>query len=150
MVDTLVEMFPGALFLHILRDGRKVVHSMNNFCGLLSEELRAEFIKTARLPAWATNFRLACQTWRRFVDVSMDFCARHPDRCLTIRNEDLVADTEKRFGDIFRFLGVASEEGPAAHFRSHRINTSFPHLDPDKPPALQSRPDPWQQWTTEQ
>jgi hypothetical protein len=150
MVDTLVEMFPGAQFLHIVRDGRKVVHSMTNFCGLLSEDLRAQFIKTKRLPAWATDFHQACKTWRRFVEVSMDFCARHPDRCLTVRNEDLVAGTEERFGEMFRFLGVAYEPDPVAYFQSHRINTSFPHLEPDRPPALQKRPDPWQQWTTEQ
>jgi hypothetical protein len=150
MVDTLVDMFPGAQFLHIVRDGRRVVHSMTNFCGLLSEDLKSQFIKTKRLPGWATDFHLACKTWRQFVEVSMDFCARHPDRCLTIRNEDLVADTEKGFREMFRFLGVAYEQSPVDHFRSNRINTSFPHLDSDKPPALQKRPDPWQQWTAEQ
>ena len=31
IVDTLAEVFPGASFIHILRDGREVVHSMLDF-----------------------------------------------------------------------------------------------------------------------
>jgi hypothetical protein len=150
MVDTLAELFPGAQFLHVLRDGRRVVHSMIHFCNLLSDDLRAQFVKSGQLPPWATDFRDACKNWRLFAETSMNFAAHHPDRCLTLRNEELLSDTEDRFREIFRFLSLPYEQAPILCFRSTRMNSSFPHLDADKPPALQRRPDPWQEWSTEQ
>ena len=68
VVDRLAEMFPGARFLHILRDGRRVVHSMVNFHRALADPETAERMKSAgRLPPWTTDFRDACRTWARFV-----------------------------------------------------------------------------------
>src|SRR5206468_195624 len=71
MSEMLADMFPGAYFLHILRDGRRVTHSMINY--------QKQFPAAARpTTPWASNFRESCRTWRRFVETSMSFAAGHP------------------------------------------------------------------------
>ena len=75
VVDRLAEMFPGARFLHILRDGRRVVHSMVNFHRTFADPETAERMRSAgRLPPWTTDFHDACRTWTRFVRIATDFC----------------------------------------------------------------------------
>src|SRR5918995_5110059 len=62
MVDVLADMFPGAVFLHILRDGRRVVHSMMNFANRLADAHIADYVRTKQLPSWATvDFREMCK-----------------------------------------------------------------------------------------
>lgn len=148
--DTLAHMFPGALFLHILRDGRRVVNSMINFAQALTDDARKGFISSGRLPPWATDFRIACKEWHNSVEVSMEFCAKNPTRSLTVLNEELVANPEKKFHEIFRFFGVSYEEGPISYFQSHRINSSFPQEDLSKPPSIDRHSNPWNGWTEEQ
>ncbi len=147
-VDDLVEMFPGAFFIHILRDGRRVVHSMVNFMNALSEEARTALLQTDPAAGWQT-FAHACQAWRHAVEVSMDFCARHPTCCLTIRNEELVADPCAGFEKILQFVGLPNETAPAEYFRSHRINSSFraDSKDWNQSPQLS---EPWKGWTSDQ
>ena len=80
VVDRLAQMFPGARFLHVLRDGRRVVHSMINFHRALSDPETVERMKSAgRLPPWATDFRDACRIWARFSNTAAQFCRRHPE-----------------------------------------------------------------------
>jgi hypothetical protein len=147
IVDVLGDLFPGALFLHILRDGRRVVHSMTHFLqqkAVVENKIPGEFIG-----GWASDFREACRAWRRYTDRAMDFCAAYPDRSLTVINEQLVADPTAGFGAILRFLGVPYEDGPANLFRSRRINSSF-HKGPSRAPAVHELADPWQEWSPEQ
>jgi hypothetical protein len=144
MADTLAVMFPGALFLHVLRDGRRVVHSMVHFANSLAADVRAQFVKTGRLPSWAADFREACREWDRSVRAATDFARAHPDRCLTVRHERLVADPEREFSDILHFLGVPAHPRPAQYLRSNRINSSFPK---GGDPACAG---PWPDWTAEQ
>src|SRR6185437_4692741 len=73
IADLLAEMFPDALFLHIIRDGRRVVHSMVHFANATGEKMKEELAQADRLPAWATNFKEACKVWSRFVQTSMRF-----------------------------------------------------------------------------
>jgi Sulfotransferase family len=146
IVDVLVEMFPSAFFLHILRDSRRVLHSMMNFRNMLGDE--SELVESGFLPRFATDFREGCKCWCLYVDRSMDFCARHPTRCLTVTNEELVADPHKGFSKICGFIRVPYEDGPANFFRSNRINSSFPNAL-EKVSGLNSS-DPWKQWTPEQ
>jgi hypothetical protein len=73
----LAELFPEAVFVHMVRDGRNVVLS------------RVE-------TAWGTNrFDFETLQWRSQVERGRaDGSARGPDRYLEIRYEDLVADPE--------------------------------------------------------
>jgi hypothetical protein len=123
--DILLELFPDALFLHLVRDGRRVVHSMIHFLDGFPEEQRAFIHSSGQAPPWARDFREACRTWKRFMVAGMGFCAKHPSRCLTVVNEQLVDDSAKGFRDIFRFLQVPDEEQPIHFFRTKRIFSSF-------------------------
>lgn len=148
IADDLAEMFPGALFVHILRDGRRVVHSLMNFIKLLSAE---ELAALEKLDKWRgqQSFSMACRAWEHFVEAAMDFGERNPDRCLTVVNEQLVANPTACFQEILRFLGAPEEEAPAEYFRTHRLNSSF-RPDPGDPDWVRRLSEPWKQWTGEQ
>ncbi|GEM_PF-863685 len=150
VVDRLAEMLPGARFLHILRDGRRVVHSMVNFPRSFRDRDTYERMKSAgRLPPWTTDFRDACRTWARFARIASEFCDRHPERAHTLTNEQLVTAPEATMREALRFLGLRDEPGPARFVRTHRINSSFvtSGTAAGGPPALT---EPWREWLPEQ
>jgi GT2 family glycosyltransferase len=150
VVDRLADMFPGARFLHILRDGRRVVHSMVNFHRVFADPETAERMKSAgRLPLWTRDFRDACRAWARFVRIASDFCQRHPDRAFTVTNERLITDPDEAMREVLEFLGVRQEPAPARFLRTNRINSSFAASGKsvDWPPELT---DPWREWDPEQ
>ena len=146
IVDLLADMFPGAYFIHLLRDGRRVVNSMINFHNAPSREKQRE--QFGPLRQW--DFRNACLTWSRHVEAALEFASRQPTRCLTVNNEDLVAQPAEGFRKILDFIGADHEDAPAEYFATHQINSSFwPGGRIDSP--LPSRfSDPWESWTAEQ
>jgi hypothetical protein len=119
--DELARLFPGALFLHIVRDGRSVVNSMIHFGESVGRQLRD---KNA-LPEWASGFRPACETWVAFCRAALRFGAEQPERCLLVRNEDLSAGPAVEFRSVLAFLGEKEQPGPANFFATSRINSSF-------------------------
>ena len=153
MVDELACLFPGAQFLHIVRDGRRVVHSMVHFGEALGRNLQA----TGHLPDWATGFDEASRTWRRFVEAAAAFCTDNPARCLTIRNEELASDPDAGFQRILSFVGASFDRAPADFFRSSRINSSFESnrwvvsrdLEPTHPETGR-REEAWHGWTADE
>ena len=141
IVDRLAEVFPGASFIHILRDGREVVHSMLNFVRSIPYPEVARFAE--REGGWRTDFRTACEAWRDHVEAATTFCDEHTDRATVLRYEDLVAAPEERFQHLHRFLRIAEEEGPASFLTSKRIGSSFrdrPRLSADEL---------WESWAEE-
>jgi hypothetical protein len=148
IVETLADTFPGAVFLHIVRDPRRVVHSMLNFRNMLSLQMQSAFQSAGQVADWMTGFSAAAETWARFVDQALTFAASQPRRCLTVANESLVADSQEAFDRIHVFLGVESHQSPARFFRENRINSSFAHTPEGKPGPRISRP--WQGWTDSQ
>jgi Sulfotransferase family len=153
MAWALADMFPGAYFLHVLRDGRAVVNSMIHFRGGQTDQA------SGREPrGWSTDFRAAVETWTHYVEFALRFCAQHPDRALTVRNEDLVANPEEEFAKMLTFLGAKQNVTPANFFRSSRINSSFEPLvwgtatATEKVDHLARRraADAWQEWSDEQ
>jgi hypothetical protein len=123
MAWLLADMFPGAYFIHVVRDGRAVVNSMLHFGDRVAAETDGR-----PLPGWATDFGVAVETWRHYVECALDFCARNPDRTLTVKNEDLIERTEEEFRRIFAFLGVSYEPGAVDFLQTSRINSSFEPL----------------------
>lgn len=148
LVEALAEMFPGALFLHILRDGRRVVNSMVNFAQAVRTEIRRDFIAAGYLPGWAMDFREACRTWSTFAGKAQAFCTQHPERGFTVTNEELVRDPQSGFRRVLEFLGAAEDAAPAAFFSSNRINSSFGAGQPA--PLAGDLSQPWLKWTAEQ
>jgi Sulfotransferase family len=118
MLDTIILLFPGARFLHIVRDGRAVVRSMLNFM--------PEVVENA--PSWSRNFDDAVLTWRDFVYAALDFERRYPDRTLRVTNEDLSDDAWPEFEKILEFLEEPPSDRPANFFSTSRINSSFTSL----------------------
>lgn len=149
MVDQLADMFPGAQFLHILRDGRDVVSSMTNFLSQFPEKEKREMIEREAFSPWATDFREACKTWVAHVRKAQVFAIENRDRALTIRYEQLVIDPVSAFHHILDFLAEQYEDGPASFFASSPLNSSFAQN-----PAGLSRPervsDPWTSWSDEE
>lgn len=119
----LAAMFPGASFVHIVRDGRRVVRSMGGFREML--ESKRGPMTAGELPSWADDFARGCETWVAWVQAALDLEDAKPDRCLTVRNEDLEEDPDALFERISRFLGIESNEAPAQFFSETRVNSSF-------------------------
>jgi hypothetical protein len=142
MGETLAEMFPGAYFLHIIRDGRRVVHSMTNFKRSSGEQ--------RSLPRWVTDFAEACRTWRRNVEACMALSAKYPTRCLTVVNEELVDKPRQVFSEIFRLLAIPYEDGPIEFIRTHRVNSSFSRQYVGQPPPTDKESIPWKEWSVDE
>jgi hypothetical protein len=147
MVEDVGAMFPDAAFIHVLRDGRRVVHSMLHFLDKFPEERREEMAE--HIGPWTTDFREACRSWAGYVDAATAFCRAHPDRCFAVANERLSADPEGTFRGMFDFLGVPYEERPIRHFRRHRKNSSFATEWRGDHPETLAEPEPWLGWSGE-
>jgi hypothetical protein len=155
MVDDLAELFPGARFLHIVRDGRSVVRSMIHFRKSIGKGLS----DAGGLPSWAKSFEEAVETWRLFVTTAQSFCDAKPDRGLTVVNESLAANPAAEFKRILEFLEAPPAPGPANFFASSRINSSFQPLQwgSAAPPASVSSAaaalpaeEAWLEWTADE
>jgi hypothetical protein len=133
MVGDLAAMFPGARFLHIMRDGRRAVHSMINY--------------PYKQAPWARSFREAAKTWHSYTNAALNFCQSHPERSRTVINERLVVDSEGGFEEILEFLKAPYENAPGNYFRTNRVNSSFARAN-SRPSELLGQP--WKHWTEEQ
>ena len=138
IADQLSEIFPDALFVHIVRDGRRVVNSMMSFMDKFESRPQA----TRHVPGWAGDFGASCRTWNEYVTEASGFCRAHPDRSLTIVNEPLSADPVRGFDHVFDFLGVGPERGPSEYFGSKRVNSSYG--------TGTSRAEAWDAWSPQQ
>jgi Sulfotransferase family len=147
LAETLAEMFPGAFFLHVLRDGRRVVHSMIHFC----QQSSWAHAEGGVLEPWMNDFRSACRVWRRYVEASIAFADTAPDRCFAVLNEELLRDPDEIFTIILAFLQADHDPRPADYFSTHRINSSF-MADSASRASVEELlgPNPWDSWSAEQ
>ena len=86
--DELLDLFPDMLFLHVVRDPRAQVASMN-------QAIIHEF-----------DSLLNAQTWLAAQQAADRLLARAPARVLTIRYEDFLADQATVLAQICRFFGI--------------------------------------------
>ena len=87
---TIVDLFPGARFIHIIRDGRDVVTSLYK-------------------KGWVT-FQTAHWLWTHNTDIGAVFGQAQPDgHYLELRYEDLIEDDVKAATRILDFLGLRME-----------------------------------------
>jgi hypothetical protein len=87
--DELMRLFPDMLFLNVVRDPRGQVASMNR-------AIIHDFDTT-----------LNARTWVKAHDAAAALLARYPERALTIRYEDFLADQEATLRRICGFLDIA-------------------------------------------
>lgn len=94
-------VFPEAKFIHIVRDGRDCATS-GWFHNLRSTPDWTQK-NYASFEAYTTQF---AATWAAEVAAGSRFAASEPERCLTIRYEDLSAAPEATLAKAVAFLGV--------------------------------------------
>jgi hypothetical protein len=92
-IDDLVNHFPNAKFLFIIRDGRAVANS---------------YIKSK----WgsATNTYHGALRWKREVELHRIFIQKNLKICHIVRYEDLIRNTEKELIKICSFIGQSYSE----------------------------------------
>ena len=105
-------LFPGAKFIHMLRDGRSVVHSMRNFVNPFVSPMGHE----EAIQAWVEYTTAA----RAYGD------SESAASMITVRYEDVVADTSTQIRRIHEFLEIPFEEASVEFIEARNpINSSF-------------------------
>ena len=103
----LERVFPGAQFVHIVRDGRDA--------GLSFMAMRRKPRFNIGRPRRLAEFACA---WRLEVEGAQRFGARlGPERYLELRYEDLVAEPEERLREVCGFLGLELEPAQLEYHR---------------------------------
>lgn len=139
MVEELLNLFPAASLLHIVRDGRAVVSSM------LSSGFDTE---------WATDFEAACRTWVEYASLGRKAVAGHADRVIEVRHDSLTRKPWDELARVFAFLGERSAQSSVKMILTERINSSYGNASADdirtpKDPAT-APARPWEAWTAAQ
>ncbi len=110
MASELAALFPTAKFVHLVRSGEQVVHSL----------LESGF----EIPM-AKSVSAASKGWVMHVAAGRSFAAANPGRVIELRHERITADPEAACHDALAFLGVPHSQAPAAFLRDKTINSSF-------------------------
>lgn len=91
-VTLIHELFPRARIIHLYRDGRDVVYSL----------LHARHERHYDFPATLEG---CTRAWRKIEHV-LDFGAQHPELCVEVRYEELLADPERSLTQLCGSLGL--------------------------------------------
>jgi Sulfotransferase family len=106
-LDLLDRVFPGAQYVHIVRDGRDAGLSFVD----MRRKPRFNLGRPRRLAEFACAWRLEVEGAQRFGE------RLGPGRYLELRYEDLVAEPEARLRDVCAFLGLEFEPGMLEYHR---------------------------------
>ncbi|PYK08101.1 MAG: hypothetical protein DME65_14760, partial [Verrucomicrobia bacterium] len=122
------KLFPNALFVHIFRDVRAVVHSMLNFHRLSGVQL-------------VPNEQEAYRYWLRTVSACVEAeQAYGPNVVYRIRYADLIANAESTMRSLFSFLKepytTKCLEPLAERINSSAVPNDFQSHDPATDPAM--------------
>jgi hypothetical protein len=127
-MDCLLELYPNARFLHIVRDGRDVACSYR--------EAMAKNSASPYAPKLKTRLSDIANEWFANVMRADSFMTKMPSRrAITIRYEDLVRDSSKTIEQICDWLGLQFES-EMLYF--HLINESK-KLEPESTMAWKER-----------
>ena len=110
MADLLLELFPGARLVHVVRDGRAVVRSM---------------INSGFDEPWATDFRLACRAWAHYVTRALSVATTAPDRVVVLPHAHLLTAPESVFSTLLARVELPDDPACARFVQENRINSSF-------------------------
>lgn len=160
--DVLHAIFPRARFIHLVRDGRDCAVSgwfhMRRTCA------EWEMSQYGALDRYTAMF---AREWGKDLAEAAAFASAHPEACIAVRYEDLVADPAPVLQDICRFLGVArdaatlagcveaaafarlsggrtaGEEDRASFFRNGQPGDWRRHLDDGLAAAFRREAGPW-------
>jgi len=110
-VETLASLFPGAVFLHIVRDGRDVACSYRSLA-----DVKGKYAPT--LPSRV--FDAMCEWNRNLARIRRAFARVGRDRVLELRYEDLVREPELTLRTVCDFLGEDYSPAMLAYDRENR------------------------------
>jgi LPS sulfotransferase NodH len=102
----LATLFPQAKFIHIVRDARDCAVSAWFHNQRVSPE---PFSK--HFPSFPEFTGAFAKAWVLNVSLGAKFAAQQPERCLTIRYEDLSRDPLALFTQVCGFLGASTDPG---------------------------------------
>ena len=93
-LDTLLEMFPDAQFIHLIRDGRDCALSM------LERKWDLQIFNTYH----------AAYIWNRYVTTGQNFGERHPECYFELRYEDILNQPELSLKKLCNFLHIQFDD----------------------------------------
>ena len=89
-LNAISEAFPGCKFVHVVRDPRDVALSARK--------------------AWKKSLTRVAYQWQCGVLAASDFAREHPETILTVRYEDLLADSRNVLSSVCEFLDLSFNE----------------------------------------
>jgi len=109
---TFLQLFPTATFLCHHRSLR----------GVIAEGLRAYPWGLGGSPFWSysgahpgNNVATIAAYWAACTESLLEFQARHPQSCLRIRREDIIAAPDRAIGDVYLHLGLDTRDLAVMH-----------------------------------
>jgi hypothetical protein len=124
--DLVTRLLPGSRLIFLLRDGRDVVDSMIDADSEGGWRTRTEGVDPLRTPeARLAAVRRQAQLWLLRTIATERACALlGPERSLTIRYEELLADGERELSRLDAWLGLdRNERQIRAAVRAHRFGS---------------------------
>lgn len=119
----LKSIFPEALFIHVLRDGRAIANSLINvewwsgdlktcwWWGKMRNEYMLEYQKSKNKP-----LILACIVWKTLMDlIEEESRELSNNQLLTIRYDDMIKDLPLTMKKVIQFCGLEQSEQFARH-----------------------------------
>jgi hypothetical protein len=89
-LEAILQSFPESKFIHVVRDPRDVAVSSRK--------------------AWEKSLIRVAHQWQRGVTAANDFSQKHPNNILTVRYEDLLADSRAELSSVCNFLDLPFDE----------------------------------------
>ncbi len=112
-------LFPDALFIHIVRDGRDIACSYRH--------LNKAKIESAYAPKLPTNIDTIANEWRSNLEaVRADFRRLPAGQCCELRYEDLVRTPVKTLSELCDFMGESYDPQMLEYHLKNRLDSLEP------------------------
>jgi hypothetical protein len=109
-LEALVEIFPDAKIVHVIRDGRDEVASVYDYNQRVNPEGFA-----SKFPDFASFAESFAGNWTRAVGAARYFGRSHGDNYMEIRSEDLHTEASSDIERLCRFLEIEDDPEVISH-----------------------------------
>lgn len=127
----LLSLFPGARFLHMVRDGRDCAVS----AWFHNARVDPAFNETKHLD-FSKYLEMYAGMWAKGVESGFGFCLANPGRCFTVRYEDMLRIPHEALRQILGFLGADNDPETVA---ACVTRTSFESMSGGRPRGEEDR-----------
>jgi hypothetical protein len=128
----LARIFPRIVFIHIVRNGLEVVHSMSKY-------------KAYR----HLDFKARCHFWADRI-VRDRFLSARSD-CLSIRFEDLLEQPERTMSEVLKFSGLRASDIPSCFLKEYLVHPlGGPSVAANPLTIHRKRPAAYSTWTEDE